>query len=947
MLESTFAAVSSSPSPVAAARRRFWRGLAIGIGWLVTVTALKLAFADAIGTRTPFLFYFVGILGAGWIGGLAAGLTVAASSAATGYLVFVHPHVGFTATSFMTLTAYGVEASVLSYAASRVAADRRSRDEARRATQVALSQLELVFGAVEDGITVQNAEGQVIFANEGAARNTGFASAAELLAASPEELAARYEMFSPTGEPIPRSHLPGRVLLQGGVAEPQLIRSLDRKTSREAWWLLRANAVRGEHGSVQFVVNVIQDMTKARAQEEALQVSREWFSTALRSIGDAVIATDHEGVITFVNPIAETLTGWSRDDARGRPLAEVFRIIREDTREPVASPVDRVIAEGVVVGLANHTILIRRDGTEIAIDDSAAPIRGKADALEGVVLVFRDVAAQRREQLRTEFLARATAELNSSLDYTATLANIARLAVPAIADWCAVDVVENGEVRRLAVAHVDQTKVDFVSRIEERYPPDPNATTGVRQILRSGRPELIEEIPAAMLDAAAQDAEHLEIIRALALRSYVGVPLGRGGKTFGALTLVMAESNRRYNEEDLGFALALADRASIAVENARLFASAEQARREAERANRTKDEFLAMLGHELRNPLAPILSTLELLQGPSQISAERARTIIARQVKHLVRLVDDLLDVSRITRGRVEIDRVPVDLADVTSKALEQASPLIEQRNHRVSTNVPPDLVVVGDSVRLAQVFANLITNAAKYTEPGGTIAIEAARDGEWIEVRVRDNGIGIAPDMLGQIFDLFVQAPQSIDRAQGGLGLGLTIVQNLVMQHGGTISARSEGTGRGTELSVRLPAAPTTSLPVAAPSPTRVQARTSLDILVVDDNEDALELLAEMLRTLGHRPRTASHPAQALEVAAEMKPALALLDIGLPGMDGYELARRIREIEGLQSIRLIALTGYGQASDRAKSSEHGFNAHLVKPVGRDQIRSAIDSVAE
>jgi PAS domain S-box-containing protein len=929
-----------------ATRSRPGLAFIVAVAWIAAVTGVKLVFRDAIGEPTPFLLYFFAVLAASLIGGIAAGLLTTFATLVLGFALFFPDPTALDTPRLLAAVAYAAEGVAISWVGARVGADRRRKQLAQIDADAARERLELVLGAVEDGISVQNSEGRLVYANEAAAKVSGFASAAEMVAATPEALARRYEVYSATGERLPFDRLPGRILLKGGEARPELIRSHDLQTDRTRWLLLRANGIRDDEGRIRSVVNIIQDVTERHEQEQALAVSREWFSTALRSIGDAVIATDAKGMITFANPVAEALTGWPLAEARGRPLADVFRIIHEDDRKPAVSPVDKVIAEGVVVGLANHTILIRRDGSEVAIDDSAAPIRGSGDALEGVVLVFRDVANLRREQIRTEFLARATAELNSSLDYTTTLANIAKLAVPTIADWAAVDVVEHGERRRLAVAHVDHEKIEFVREIEARYPPDPEATTGVPQILRTGKPEMISEIPSELLVAAAKDEEHLRIIRALALRSYIGVPLLRGGQTFGAITLVMAESNRIYDADDLGFALALADRASIAVENARLYQVAEEARREAERANRTKDEFLAMLGHELRNPLAPILSTLDLLASPSGISIERARKVIDRQVKHLVRLVDDLLDVSRITRGRVEIEHEPVEIADVALKALELTSPLIEQRNHRVSTNVPTDLFVLGDAVRLTQIFANLLTNAAKYTEPGGNLRIDATKDGEWIEVRVVDDGIGIPPDMLGRIFDLFVQAPQDIDRAQGGLGLGLSIVQNLVQLHGGTIAAKSEGVGKGSELVVRLPATQPIEPRVAAPSRPEIRAqRGPLDILVVDDNEDAVELLGEMLRLLGHRPHTAVHPTDALELAAKVKPALALLDIGLPEIDGYELARRLRTIDGLQAMRIVALTGYGQASDRAKSAASGFDSHLVKPVGIDHIRAAIDAV--
>lgn len=375
------------------------------------------------------------------------------------------------------------------------------------------------------------------------------------------------------------------------------------------------------------------------------------------------------------------------------------------------------------------------------------------------------------------------------------------------------------------------------------------------------------------------------------------------------------------------------------------FSSEERAREQAEAANRAKDEFLAMLGHELRNPLSPIVTSLQLmkLRAPSQF--ERERAVIERQVQHMIRLVDDLLDVSRITRGKIELRKVPVELYEVVSHALEVSSPLLESRRHQVDVSVPTrGLLVDGDPERLAQVVSNLLTNAAKYTEPGGQIRLEAERREETIVLSVSDTGMGIPPELLKKIFDLFVQSERTIERAQGGLGLGLSLVRSLVEHHGGTVSAESDGPGKGSRFTITLPVAPGLAEPVIVTTPSMRSAVRSRPkrILVVDDNRDAAETLAEALSTAGHRVRMAFDGPAALVVAQEFQPNVAFLDIGLPAMDGYELAHKLRALPWEVQPLLIAVTGYGQPSDRQRASEAGFDTHLVKPV---TIETALDIV--
>jgi signal transduction histidine kinase len=358
------------------------------------------------------------------------------------------------------------------------------------------------------------------------------------------------------------------------------------------------------------------------------------------------------------------------------------------------------------------------------------------------------------------------------------------------------------------------------------------------------------------------------------------------------------------------------------------------ARRTAEAANRAKDEFLAMLGHELRNPLAPILTALELMRLRGAPGLERERAVIERQTQHLAALVDDLLDVSRITRGMVQLKRERLSLALVVAKAIETAAPLFEQQRHELVTDVPLDLAVDADEARLTQVFANLLTNAAKYTDPGGRVAITARRDGDDVVVTVSDTGRGISPEILPNVFELFVQERQNLDRSRGGLGLGLAIVRSLVELHGGKVQAASMGPGHGSSFSVRLPwvPSPSDSAHAQLTGPQHPVA-VGISVLIVDDNIDAAAMLAELLGAAGYHAVVANDGPQALAMAHRFVPDVALLDIGLPAMDGYELARRLRDLTGWAAVRLFAVTGYGAHGDRMRSQEAGFDHHLVKPI--------------
>ncbi len=369
------------------------------------------------------------------------------------------------------------------------------------------------------------------------------------------------------------------------------------------------------------------------------------------------------------------------------------------------------------------------------------------------------------------------------------------------------------------------------------------------------------------------------------------------------------------------------------------------ARLAAENASRMKDEFMAMLGHELRNPMAPIMTALHLMKLRNDGKSTREQEIVERQVRHMMRLIDDLLDISRITRGKIELQKRHLDVRDVVPRAIEVASPLLEQRRHHLEVDLPPDPIVVdGDEGRLTQVLINLLTNAARYTAPGGHIDLELRREAAEVIIEVRDDGFGIEARELGRIFEPFVQGPQAPDRASGGLGLGLALVRNLVGLHGGRVEARSPGAGRGSTFALHLPAIDAaTAVPHPRPAITPI-ARTARArrILVVDDNDDVRTLMAEVLVSAGHQVESAGDPASALALLVRFAPEVCLLDIGLPVMDGYELAARIRELVP-EPPRLIALTGYGRPHDRARSQQVGFDLHLVKPVDINRLLASVD----
>lgn len=572
----------------------------------------------------------------------------------------------------------------------------------------------------------------------------------------------------------------------------------------------------------------------------------------------------------------------------------------------------------VFVELYQMTQQVRRQAEERVV---LAEERSRREAAEG-------------ENRRLAFLAEASRVLAGSLDPAVIADAVARLPVPALADLAGLTVADDAGGWRTDLAWVcPPAAAVCTQRLTAADGPHDPLREAVDRALTTGIPEQLEALDVPF--PATGSESPVDRIRAAAV-----FPLLVRDRSLGALTLAFA-GPRRLAPADFVLARDLAARAAVALDNARLYDAVQK-------ADRQKNEFLAMLAHELRNPLAPLRNAafgLRHTSGGPEV--KRVGELIDRQVTHLSRLVDDLLDVGRITSGAVRLQSQPLDLVTLVTQAVESARPAIDSRRHVLELSLPAcPLVVVGDPVRLAQVISNLLTNAAKYTDDGGHIRVGVEAEATEVRVRVRDTGIGIPPDMLSAVFDLFTQVDRSLDRSQGGLGIGLTLVKRLVEMHCGRVTAQSGGVGAGSEFTVILPLAPSDIAlaqvePALAPRP----ATAGLQVVVVDDNVDGAESMAELLQILGHHAVVAHTGPAGLEVVRSARPDLVLLDIGLPGMDGYEVARRLRSDPATRGVVLAAVSGYGQDNDRVRSRDAGFDHHFTKPLELNALQSLLRSV--
>ena len=547
---------------------------------------------------------------------------------------------------------------------------------------------------------------------------------------------------------------------------------------------------------------------------------------------------------------------------------------------------------------------------------------------------------KRTRSEKQSFLRELTAEFDPR-DCESTLVHLANRAVPFLADFCFVDVFTPEEtILRVGWAHYDPAKRGFFDQIDRFAPALNRQDDPVAKALRTGQPDFVPDVTDAWMQSAAMSPQHLEFMRDLELRSMIAVPLLAQARRLGALTFCYtASSGRHYTVRELHLAEELANRAAAFVENAELH------RRLREADDRT-DEFLAVVGHELRGPLATIRNALQIvrLKDPADPEYHSATEVLNHQIGHMTRLVDDLLDVSRVRFGKMKLQMARVDLRDVVERALETSRFLIDASQHDLIVSLPERAVEVeGDLPRLAQVVSNLLGNSVKYTKEGGRIELAVEARGDEAILRVCDTGAGIAPAILPRIFDLFTQVPGSENRSEGGLGIGLSLVRNIIDLHGGRVQATSAGLGHGSEFLVCLPlllrAPPSSKVAMTPESAPRGPSR---HILVVNDSRESADTMAMLLRILGHHARTAYNGSSALELARVQPPDVVLCDVSMPGMSGWELGRLLRQDLGLRDALLVAMTGYGQDEDKRRSQEAGFDAHMVKPIGLDDLQALL-----
>ena len=703
-----------------------------------------------------------------------------------------------------------------------------------------------------------------------------------------------------------------------------------RKDGRPIDISLSVSPIRDSDGRIIGVAKIARDITEQKRLARELEAQREWFRVTLGSIGDAVIASDPDGRVTYMNEPAETVTGWLAGKAIGQPLAEVFRIVNEKTRKPVENPADLVLRTGHIVGLANHTVLIDRNGRERPIADSAAPIRTAGGGILGVVLVFRDVTEQRR----------------------------AEDAIAEQREWFETTLESIGDA---VIATDVQGHVVFMNPIAEHLTgwhladARGRSCAAVFNIINENSRRAVESPVMRVLaeGTVVGLANHTVLIAADGTERPIddsGAPIrSRDGRVVGVVLVFRDVSERRRGE---------LERRDAALERERLLEAERAARGDAERASRVKDEFVAMVSHELRTPLNAILGWTQLMVAPAASADVIARglDVISRNTRLQAQLISDLLDISRIVTGKLRLDIEEVNLASVVADAIDTVQQDADEKRIVINRDLNANVgTIAGDAARVQQIVWNLLSNAIKFTPEGGQISVRLRKADLDAKITIADTGVGIHPDFLPHIFDRFRQADQSITRRFGGLGLGLSIVKHLVELHGGSIVAESAGTGRGTVFTIILPSSAGT--PAALPSPSggitrdAGQPRDSLNdfrILVVEDEPDTFEFLNRFLRSYGADVIVARSAEEALSRLSSEKVDIVVSDIGLPDVDGYDLMRRIRQrpANAGGATPAVALTAYARTEDRMRAFRSGYQAHLAKPIEPAELVATIASFA-
>lgn len=941
--------------------------------------------------------------------------------------------------------------------------DITERKRAEEALLESKAKLQAALASMTDAVFISDTEGHFIEFNDAFATFHRFSNrdeCAKTLAEYPEFL----EVFMASGELAPLDMWAVPRAMRGEVGT-NVEYGLRRKDTGETWvGSYSFGPIRDADGAIAGCVVAGRDITKSKRAEEALRKSEGWLSTTLRSIGDAVLATDAEGRITLLNPVAEALTGWSEAEAMGRNVSEVLVLINESSREPVASPVTACLESGTVVSLANHTLLVRRDGSEVPIDDSGAPIRDADGRLMGAILVFRDITDRKRAEKELHRLNRTLVALRNSNQAilraqteSEYLSDVCRI----VAEDCGhamvwIGFAEDDEaktVRPMAFAGFEEGYLDTlnITWADTERGRGPTGTA-----IRTGKPSMCRNM---LTDPSFRPWRDQALKRGYV--SSLVLPIKANGKAIGAATIYssdadsfgddevlllsrladdlafgiatirlrearekaeieLRESEERYHSlfkgmtegfalheivcdengvpcdfrfldinpafeeltglkrkdvvgrlhsevlpDDDPYWLEMYGEVALSGESAHfenyspalerhyevfayrpaegqfavVFMDITERRRQADalvQANQAKDEFLAMLGHEIRNPLSAInnAATLIELQTAGQDVVQKPVAIVNRQVQHISRLVEDLMDVSRITHGKLELRKEGVELSGLVKRTAEVAQPQVDAAGCTLTVSTPTAPIWIdGDPARLEQIVGNLLSNAAKYTERGGLITLALRGTAKEAVIEVKDTGTGIAPEMLSKVFDLFVQEPRSRGRSGGGLGIGLTLVKTLVELHEGSVEVESAGLGMGSKFTVRFPARAANDAECGHSGERSGVTPRPLSVLLVEDDVFVAQPLAHILELWGHSVRLVHDGQSAVDEVSREVPDVVLLDMGMPGMDGFEVAQTLRATKGLECLRLIAITGDGSERARRMTREYGFEAHLIKPV--------------
>ena len=693
----------------------------------------------------------------------------------------------------------------------------------------------------------------------------------------------------------------------------------------ERHWSPLNSPVLSPEGELTHILHHVEDVTEVvrlrresfeqKLVEAGLRQSGEWFFTTLNSIGDAVIATDFGGRVVFMNAVAERLTGWTVAQSSGLPLDSVFVILNEATRAPVPSPVEAVLATGRIQGLANHTVLVAKDGSERIIEDSAAPILGDDDRITGVVLVFHDGTEKRRAEELNERLA---AVVDSSDDIIAS-----KDLDGVITSW-----------NRGAERILGYTAAEVIGKHVSMLMP----------------PELVEDMPRILEKIRrGEKVDHYQTKRRRKDGTLIDVSL--------TVSPIRNEDGAVVGASKVGRDITAEKRAQE--ERERLLEAAQAARADAEAANRLKDEFLATLSHELRTPLNAILGWARILStGPVEPEdLKEGLEVIDRNARMQAQIIEDLLDVSRIISGNLRLDVQRLNVAEVIEAAMAAVMPTAEAKGVRLKKVLDPLAgPVSGDPARLQQIVWNLLTNAVKFTPKGGRVQVLLERVNSHIEVSVIDTGMGIPPDFLSHVFERFRQADSSTTRRHGGLGLGLAIVKQLAELHGGTVRAKSPGEGQGSTFVVSLPITVVHEAPPEKARPKEHEAGefdcsdeplSGIKVLVVDDEPDARQLVRRVLWECGAEVAVAESVVEAMKLVGSIRPDILVSDIGMPEQDGYDFIRQVRVLFAAKTLPAVALTAFARSEDRKRALLAGFQTHVAKPVDPAELVAVVASLVE